>query len=129
MCLIINKEIHKSFKSKVTSTPIAVYKVLQKTKYGYRTPYCYKEINFVDGQCVLKSKLVKDGKYIVTKGIHAYTSILAAHQLVDAMKFVGMPRAVIVKATVPKFSNYFIGEGCEIASNKMIITDEIIRSV
>ena len=128
MCLIIDKKIHESFKSRVTLTPITVYKVLQKTKNGYQTPYFCKEINFIDGQCVLKSKLIKDDKYTVGKGIHAFTTILAAHQIIEAMKFIGMPHAV-VKAIVPKFSNYFIGERCEIASNKMIITDEIILSV
>ena len=129
MCLIIDKKIHESFKSRVTLTPITVYKVLQKTRNGYQTPYRYKEINFIDGQCVLKSKLVKDDKYTVGKGIHACTTILAAYQVINAMKFVGMPHAVIVKAIIPKFSNYFIGERCEIASNKMVITDEIIKSV
>lgn len=125
MCLIIDKKIHKLFKSRVTLTPIIVYKVLQKTKDGYRTPYQCKEINFIDGQCVLKSKLVKDDKYTVGKGIHAYTNIIAAYQPFRSLT----AQFIIVKAIIPKFSNYFIGERYEIASNKMIITDEIIRSI
>lgn len=120
MCLLIDKNVHKLFKSRVTLTPITVYKVLQKTKDGYQTPYQGKEINFVDGQCVLKSKLVKDDRYTVGKGIHAYTNIIAAYLPFRCDQF------VTVKAIIPKFSNYFIGEGYEIVSNKMIITDEIV---
>ena len=127
MCLLIDKKIHKSFKSKVTLTPITVYKVLLKTRNGYRTPYRSKEINFVNGQCVLKSKLIKDDKYTVSKGIHAYIYEFEAY--LRMMNFIDMYNFVVVKAIIPKFSNYFIGEGCEIASNKMIITDEIIFSV
>jgi hypothetical protein len=126
MCLIIDKNKHPLGTSKVNLKPVIVYKIIMKTKTGFKTPFRCYPIDFIEHECVLKSKLIKDC-YIVDKGIHAYRSLSTAVARVrdmDMHAWVPAASYSVFKAIIPKFSNYYIGCDGDIVSNKMIITDE-----
>lgn len=125
MCLLIDKNKHPFFQSKVTLTPIIVYKLLWKHNGIFETPYQRKIIKFIDGRCTLKSKLVKDDKYTIGKGIHAYRFLAQAWETARDLDRAISGSMIVVKAIIPKFSNYYIGYSGDIVSNKMIITDEV----
>lgn len=130
MCLIIDKKKHVFGKSKVNLSPIIVYKIIMKTRNGFKTPFRYYPVDFIKNECVLKSKLIKDG-HIVDHGIHAYRSLKTAVAHAQDMNMYGWIRAnyIVFKAIIPKFSNYYIGCEGDIVSNKMIITDEVRWSI
>lgn len=125
MCLLIDKNKHPFLQSKVTLTPIIVYKVLWKHNLFFETPYQRKIIEFVNGKCILRSKLVKDDKYTIGKGIHAYRYLAQAWDTAQYLNTYLSESVIVVKAIIPKFSNYYIGYDGDIVSNKMIITDEV----
>lgn len=129
MCLLVDENKHLLGTSKVNLKPIIVYKIIMKTKTGFKTPFRYYPVDFIKNECVLKSKLIKDG-YIVDNGIHAYRSLDRAVSEMENLKWFSFNCSFIVfKAIIPKFSNYYIGCDGDIVSNKMIITDEVRWSI
>lgn len=130
MCLIIDENKHILGTSKVNLKPIIVYKVIVKTKNGFKTPFIYYPVDFIKNKCVLKSKLIKND-HIVDRGIHAYRSLKTAVAHTQDMIMNSWIRAnyIVFKAIIPKFSNYYVGCDGDIVSNKMIITDEVRWSI
>lgn len=134
MCLLVDENKHLLGKSKVNLKPIIVYKVIMKTKIGFKTPFRYYPVDFIKNECVLRSKLrfklIKDCR-IVENGIHAYRSLImaVAHAQDMGMRTWTPTNYIVFKAIIPKFSNYYIGCDGDVVSNKMIITDEVRWSI
>ena len=122
MCLT-KSNIHKSnyFKPFVAEKDIIVYKALDHCDiYGTKkicTPYQNYSINFVDGKCVMASKMGKN-KYNVDVGIHSYITEERIKKTCDFF-----PETKMTKhwAVIPKGSEYFIGDREDIVSNNLII--------
>lgn len=130
MCLIVDENKHLLGTSKVNLKPIVVYKIIMKTKTGFKTPFRYYPVDFIKNEYVLKSKLIKNN-HIVDEGIHAYRSLKTAVAYAYDISMNSWIRAnyIVFKAIIPKFSNYYIGCDGDIVSNKMIITDEVRWSI
>ena len=123
MCLT-KSNIHAKDYSKpfVAEKDIIVYKALDHCDiYGtkkIRTPYQNCPINFVDGKCVMVSKLEELNKYNVGKGLHSFRN---EEEIKITCAF--FPETKMTKhwAIIPKGSEYFIGKDEDVVSDNLII--------
>lgn len=102
-------------KTRVTKNPIKVYKVLEKTKDGYRTPvrrWLLREDK------VFKQQLNINEQGITNSGILVFNSFLKAYLFKLTYPTLDLH---IFNAIIPKFSNYAIDIDGNIVANKVII--------
>ena len=128
MCLYKNH-----FLPKISFKPIEVYKILSKSnasKSGYETPFLCTEVFFnttIKATKHWKTSLFK--KSIHGEGVHAYrdltTAVIKASH--DNRFFFIQYYYVVVKAIIPRFTIYWIGNNGDIAASKLYITDEFIQ--
>ena len=129
MCLVLIKH-----KPQVAEKPILVYKMLEEyCKYGIRkdyknikeTPFQGTRVVFKRGRTTLESNLIVEKKYyghdVINIGIHSYELLSVANEKKEELDFFNIWGCEIYYAVIPKGSTYYLGENCEVASNKLII--------
>lgn len=120
MCLV---KIHKF--PKISWKPITCYKILQKRKNNYSTPYLNysitKDKEVIKGNENFFKGLIS--KIICGWGVHAYINRYDAFELAQYCCKVDQVIGgyVVIKCIIPRFTFYFKGKNNEICSRKMII--------
>lgn len=117
------------FLPKISFKPIEVYKVLFKEDSNkYETPF---QLTKVFLNTIMKAKkhwetsLFK--KSIHGEGVHAYRDLASAFkQTFNFRRSFGKNDFVVIKAIIPRFTVYWIGDDGDIAASKLYITDKFI---
>lgn len=124
MCLIVSNihpiidEIPQPF---IAQEDLVVYKILEKNKYLYRTPYRHKIVLFLFGKHTYKHVHLHPKKTVdehgcklweVHEGIHSYESIPWYQTLNGECSF---------KAIIPKGAKFYIGITWDIVSSDLIV--------
>lgn len=102
---------------KIAWKPITVYKRLHRRDNGVFTPCVYHGVE--SEQLMRANRFPLYTKRAVYYGIHAYTSP-------DIAKRCAYDEEFVVKATIPRFSLYYLGTYNEICSNRLKLTKKII---
>lgn len=95
---------------KIAWKPITVYKRLEKDNGRVITPHRSAKVH--SRQLMWTVLFPLHAKIIVYHGIHAYTNSKVAKKYLFCGEFV-------VKATIPRFSLYYLGAYNEICSNRL----------
>lgn len=122
MCLVVVKGTNK----RKAKADILVYKCLDCYYGNYCTPYYYFPVYFEEGKCVLKVKNFTYDNFSddkrVEAGIHSFYSEFAAQDIVnDFHETDGTEKHY---AIIPKGTNYYIGNGCDVVSTELIVFEK-----
>jgi len=128
MCLVLIKnEPH------VAEKPILVHKMLEDyfegcVRKNYKnikeTPFQSKRVVFKRGRTTLESDLFVQKHYghdVIDIGIHSYQLLSVANEKKKMLDPFDVWGCEIYYAVIPKGSTYYLGEYCEVASDKLII--------
>ena len=120
MCLV---KIHKL--PRISWKPITCYKVLQRRKNNYVTPYVNYSIT-KDREIIKGGENFFSGlkcKHIYGWGVHAFINMFTAMKTAQYFCMIDQVIGgyVVVKCTIPRFTFYFKGKDNEICARKMII--------
>lgn len=133
MCLIVNKKLCPNG-YKIAKKNIPCYKVLLKTYSGrFETPCRHETVDITNGikadefQTKASVSVIRSDN-LIHKGVHSCTNLERAYRLQNNViytrnlyLYVG---AVVLKAYIPKGTKYWVGEGHEFCSERIIFAKE-----